>query len=96
MKMNDKPTLEEMEAAYRRYIERVDQIARELEPAEMPALRRWELQESVPSWRAVVAAMATAALILFALPDTNACETSAHADRAACMARVEMILDSAL
>ena len=92
--MKDKPTLDELVAAYRRQNGRIEQEVCSTEPALLPARRMWKVQEAAPSWQSVAAAMATALLILFALPDANACEASAHADRAACMAKVEMILDN--
>ena len=90
--MNRKPTLEEMEAAYRRHSLRLDDAAgRRPLPAQQPATRHRLTLTVGDLWR-YTAAAAAAAVVLVLLPPSNSLAASPHADRKACTEIIENII----
>ena len=91
MKTNSKPTLEEMEAAYRRHSLRIDSIAGTMPIVPGSVLRRRSVVESL--WRPAVAA-AAAIVVLLLLPSPDGTSASPKADIAACRTVVANILQA--
>ncbi len=83
--MNDKPTLEEMEAAYRRFSLRIDELAQSM-PVNTP-----HHDNVVTIRRSVVAAFA-AVVLLLCLPHPTQASATPYRNLADCRATVDTLL----